>query len=559
MLPRQRHLFSVVILLATMLLPALTTPAKDKEFKAIVKHIEKQYGARRKRIPFLGVANFAVKFVHPAGVKGFKVAIFEDQDFSSRPESVPFSSVMREAYTKGWQPLVQSRSREQRSYIYARTSGKDVQFAVTIFESRSAFVVEAKLNPDAAMKYLGNPELLGNSLIGGFRDDARMAAVSGRGNVSSLDELARLSRSTAPPPVGNQSQPPPASHPVLNGAKPADETPNAEINPSAQPVANEVKVKPPDKDTIRVDSSLVNLNVKALDKSGQPVSNLSREDFAVYENGVRQEITHFTPVTAPVHLVLLLDLSGSTKGSRQVMAEAAKRFIDSLGPNDRVALAAFTRKFYALSDFTTDRAWLKGLADKIGRIEGGTAFYDAMWKTLDLLDRVREPRKAIVVLTDGIDESLLRHGRESTEHTFDELLARAAEEDTIIYPIHLDRDLEKLDERLQKARLRAISSGHSDIGAQIRARVFEDIRRPHETAREQLSALAEQTSGVVFTAKGDHDLDDVYRRVAAELHQFYSLAYSPEGAKRNGEFRKINVGVSRDGVVAKTRRGYYDK
>jgi VWFA-related protein len=89
----------------------------------------------------------------------------------------------------------------------------------------------------------------------------------------------------------------------------------------------------------------VNLNVKAMDRSGKPLTTLLRDEFVVYEDGVKQEITYFDPVDAPINLVLLLDLSGSTSDKREVMLSAAKNFVDSLSPRDRVAVAAFTREY----------------------------------------------------------------------------------------------------------------------------------------------------------------------------------------------------------------------
>ena len=550
-----------LLLAALLFAPALTTMAKPKGFKAIVKHIESQYGAKRKRIPFLGVANFAVKFVHPAGVKGFKVAIFEDHDFSPRPQTTPFASVMREAYAQEWQPLLQTRSLRtgvnKDAYIYAKPAGKDVQFAVTIFEPRRAYVVEVKLNPEAAMKYLGDPNLLGGALLGGFRDDARLAAnhdLQRKGEVKDLEELVQLSRRAGQIPDNNPTLAP-APRPVLklNDKNPEEVTPGeAGLERSANP--NEAKSGAPGKDTIRIETPLVNLNVKAVDKQGQPLTDLTQTDFVVYEDGAKQEITHFTPVQAPMHLVLLLDLSGSTKDNRKVMGEAAKKFIDALAPDDRIALAAFTHKFFALSDFTTDRVWLKNMADKIGTIEGGTAFYDSMWKTLDLLDRVRDSRKAIVVLTDGMESP----GRVGTEHSFAELLARVTEQDAVIYPIHLDHFWIW---RPVKLGTRIVNTGQPNIGAtgqpNLDARINARVRRI-VTAREQLQQLAEQTGGALFTARDMGDLDGVYQQVAAELRQIYSLAYSPE-LKRDGAFRKIAVKVNRDGAVAKTRKGYLDK
>src|SRR5262249_59975717 len=115
-------------------------------------------------------------------------------------------------------------------------------------------------------------------------------------------------------------------------------------------------------------------------------------------------------------------------------ADAARKFIDALPAQDKIAFVAFTRRYQALSDFTADKESLKKVVEQIKGIDGGTAFYDSMWKALDQLDQIPDARKAIVVLTDGEDESLI--GDEETVHTFDDLLGRASEEDVTIYPIY---------------------------------------------------------------------------------------------------------------------------
>jgi VWFA-related protein len=163
-----------------------------------------------------------------------------------------------------------------------------------------------------------------------------------------------------------------------------------------------------------------------------------------------------------------------------------------------------------------------------------------MWKALDDLGKISDARKAIVVLTDGEDESLV--GNEETIHTFDDLLGRASEEDVTIYPIYFSSQ-----NHYNKIGLLFGSNG-SLMG--------NDNRR---AARKQLDDLAEQTGGEVFSAQREEELEGAYKRVASELHTLYSLAYSPDKLKHNGEFRKISVKIGRDGAVAKTRRGYYDK
>src|SRR5262249_18433443 len=163
----------------------------------------------------------------------------------------------------------------------------------------------------------------------------------------------------------------------------------------------------------------------------------------------------------------------------------------------------------------------------------GTAFYDAAWSALDMLAAVKEARKALVVLTDGVDNSLDSHLK--TKHTFDELRDRAAEEDSTIYPIYLDTEMEE-------------GKRHGPKEHQVYA-----------IARGQLNDLSEQTAGTMFKAVDEKDLEGAYKRVAAELHSFYSMAYSPKNPRSNGQWRKISVKVNRDGAVAQTRRGVYDR
>lgn len=290
-------------------------------------------------------------------------------------------------------------------------------------------------------------------------------------------------------------------------------------------------------DVIKLEARLVNLNVKVTDAGGKTLPALRKEDFVVLEDGVRQEVSYFAPVTAPLNIVLLLDLSGSTERKIKVMRKAAQNFIDSLKPTDHIAVAGFTRRFFIISNFTTDHKLLK---DRIGDMKNrhsGTAYYDAMWATLDLLEEANTTRKAVVVLTDGVDNSL-DHPDDSgfdPKHDFDELLARTIEADATIYPIYFDTEYET-------------------IGA--------GGRRGHEayvTARKQLRSLADQTGAMMFKAERAEDLDGVYQQVAAELHSLYSMAYAPKILRKDGRWRKITIGVDLPGAKVRTKRGYFAK
>jgi VWFA-related protein len=555
---RRATLFAITVaLLAT---PSFFALAKGKGFKDVVKHIERNYGAKKVRIPFLGLANFAIKLIRPAGVKGFKLAVFENQNFSDCPQdrmadgqcAASFDAVMREAYSKDWQPMVQVSSKRNgasHTFIYVNSSGKDVQFALAVLENREAVVLEVKFNPDAAARFLDNPKIMGISLGKSIRgDNARAAAAnrSPRQAPNSSDNTLIVDSTPSQPadvqPAAEAPRTPPNAAANDENATPLPINVKAEDSSAATaPVVTETKPNLPGREAIRIETRLVNLNVKAMDKAGQPLTDLKEEDFVVSEDGVKQDVSHFKPVNAPVNVIMLLDLSGSTKPKRKAMADAARKFIDALPAQDRIAFVAFTRRYRALSDFTTDKESLKKVVEQIKGFEGGTAFYDSMWQALDDLGKIRDARKAVVVLTDGEDESLI--GDKETTHTFDELLYRASVEDVTIYPIYFSANN-------HYDKIEALFGGGGGL---------TDANNNRRIARNQLDSLAEQTGGEVFNAQREEDLEGAYTRVAGELHTLYSLAYSPDNPKHDGQFRKINVELNREGAMAKTRRGYYDK
>ncbi|MFN0085640.1 MAG: VWA domain-containing protein [Blastocatellia bacterium] len=569
-----RHEILFVIAIALLIGPFSEVQAKGKGFKEVVKHIETRYRARKTRIPMLGLANFAVKLIRPAGVKGFKLAVFEDQDFLARPElASSFGEVMREAYNKEWTPLVRMNSRREggaRVVIFSKYTGKDVEFAVASLGDREAVVLEVKFNPDAAARFLENPKIMGISLGNSIRGNgpvpgtiasgkARTRPAASGGALGGVTRSSTGDRTIAEMDAAATAEPKP--RPVLKPAASPAASPEDENNPplpgEPAPAVRQAaaaksegtgggadlpaakKAESAGNDTIRIETRLVNLNVKAIDRAGQPLTSLKLEDFEVYEDGIRQNVEHFRPVNAPVNVVLLIDLSGSTKKKRRSMADAAMRFIDTLPAGDRISVVAFTRRYKALTGFTSDKAALKTAVEKINNIEGGTAFYDSMWKALDDLDKVPDARKAIVVLTDGEDESLVSD--EETTYSFEDLLGRASEEDVTIYPIYF-----KASEQIRKLGV-LFGEGNLMVSDKVR------------TARRQLESLAEQTGGEIVNAQREEDLEDAYRRVATELHTIYSLGYLPDSMKHDGGFRKITVKVGREGALARTRKGYFDR
>jgi len=334
---------------------------------------------------------------------------------------------------------------------------------------------------------------------------------STRGSISlNTDEAGRIVRDEGridPPPLMNA----------------AFSKPPTLTDPSDPPVA----------DIIKIDSRLVNLNVKVTDSAGKLIPNLSQADFQIFENNIEQQVVRFEPVTSPVSVVLLLDASGSTKEHWKIIKKAARKFIETLSPNTPIAVAAFTRRFMVICDFSCDRQTLKERIDKTKNLSSGTAFYDATWAALNLFKEVKEQRKAIVMMTDGVDNSLSDEDYEP-KHPFDEVFARISQDEITIYPIYFDTEY------------------------QVTVRMHgSDTHESYVTAREQLQRIADETGGTLFKADRAEDLDGVYQRVASELQKLYSVSYNPADKNYDGKWRNVGVKVKQGAAMARTKRGFY--
>ncbi len=151
------------------------------------------------------------------------------------------------------------------------------------------------------------------------------------------------------------------------------------------------------------------LNIGVVDKQGRAVTSLTKSDFAIYEDGVKQSIQSFEPVDTPFSLVLMLDMSGSTLNFRQQLKLASQRFLDALSPEDRVAVIQFNKDVKSLTGFSVDRQ-KTAYAIEIATGAGETHFYEALKYALRELEKEGKRRKAIVVLTDGLDTQLAQRG-----------------------------------------------------------------------------------------------------------------------------------------------------
>src|SRR5215813_6662471 len=183
-------------------------------------------------------------------------------------------------------------------------------------------------------------------------------------------------------------------------------------------------------DVLTTETSLVQLNVGVVDRQGQAVTTLSQSDFVVYEDNVPRPIVAFEPTEAPFSLVMLLDMSGSTVTFRQQIQQAALRFLDALGPDDRVAVIDFNGKgVHELIGFTSDHR-KTAYAITLATGSGDTQLYDALKEALRKLAGEGKRRKAIVALTDGLDTEIRKSDRATVARVSEAEVATAIKPET---------------------------------------------------------------------------------------------------------------------------------
>ena len=310
-----------------------------------------------------------------------------------------------------------------------------------------------------------------------------------------------------------------------------------------------VRAQDPD-DVIRTETSLVQLNVGVVDKQGRAITSLSRNDFVVYEDGVKQSIQHFQPVEAPFSLVLMLDMSGSTVNFRQQLKLASQRFLDALAPDDRVAVIQFNKDVKSLSGFSTDRK-KTAYAIEIANGAGETHFYEALKYALKELEKEGQRRKAIVVLTDGLDTRLRSSDRAtvSKAQTDEEALAAIKPDSSV----DLNNVLTSADRQGVTIYPLALPSGDPKrLPLQT-----PNIVGIYAAARARLQSLADRTGGRLNEINRLEYMAQLYREVAASLRTLYTVAYQAKGDRLRGKWHEIKVEVANSDFTARTRPGYF--
>lgn len=306
-----------------------------------------------------------------------------------------------------------------------------------------------------------------------------------------------------------------------------------------------------DDDPIRVDSSIVRLNVGVVDKRGRPITDLAQGSFEIYEDGVKQQISRFEPSAAPFSVVIMLDMSGSTLGFRQVLKQSAFRFIDALSPNDRVAVIEFYDKINLRNDFTTDRGTIAHSIE-VSNGRGKTQLYKALDFALEKLSGEKSRRKAIIVLTDGIDTAIKDQDRAILEKVADDNVLTTLKPETNDI---LNRVLNRSDAQGVTIYPLALPTGDPDKLADPTGRQIAMFR----AARARLQIVADRTGGQLNTINRLEEMGRLYAQVAADLRTLYTIEYQPEKTKRDGKWRAIRIEVRNPDLISRTRQGYFAK
>jgi Ca-activated chloride channel homolog len=278
----------------------------------------------------------------------------------------------------------------------------------------------------------------------------------------------------------------------------------------------------------RSDSALVALNVTVQDNGSRYVAGLKPADFAVFEDGVRQDVRFFEASAVPVDLIVLIDTSSSMNDKMEIVHEAAAGFLKTLRAGDRGAVVAFADSVNVVQPLTSDRVLLeKAVRSTVAR--GSTSLNNAVYISLKQFGKTARQdsdvrRQAIVVLSDGEDTSSLV--------TFDDVLALARGMGVNIYTVALQS--KSTTER------QAEQGGH---------RFFSE-------SDYSMKTLARETGAQAFFPT-PADLKGVYGSIAAELASQYSIGYVPANGRDDGRFRRVVVQVvTRPELRPRTRLGY---
>lgn len=284
---------------------------------------------------------------------------------------------------------------------------------------------------------------------------------------------------------------------------------------------------------LKIDTDLVNLNVRVIDRNNRPVGNVGQNEFQVFENGVPQPIFSFTTEEVPVSYGLAIDTSGSLRSQLGQVIEAGKVIINSNKPGDETFLVRFisSDKIEQVEDFTSNKEELIDSLDSFFTEGGQTAVVDAVYVSSEHVAQYKKGndsdrrRRALIVVTDGEDRG--------SQYNQEDLFDRLREEDVQIYVIGFVNELDT-----ERGLIRKSS---------------------RDKAVNLINRLAKETGGRAFFPESLSDLPKIADEIVRDLRTQYVISYSPTNKARDGSYRAIRVTVAdatgKDKRIALTRSG----
>ena len=269
---------------------------------------------------------------------------------------------------------------------------------------------------------------------------------------------------------------------------------------------------------------LMRFTASVLDRNGRAIAGMRESDFTVWENGIERRVTNVVPANEPFNLVLLLDVSGSVEERMDFIRKAARDFLRTTSPQDRISIISFRDDIQVISDFSTDRQMLSKKLDEIDA-GGGTALYDALGYVLsEPLKRLRGERTAIVVMSDGDDNKSFL--------PFPAILEALLESGALVYPLYVPSGL-----------IPESSVPKPEITIDpLRTRYLTLTTRAEDEGRK----LAAASGGIYYPIRRLEDLQKAYDDVVAQLRSAYTITYASNSVPSSPP--RVRVRTNRDGA-----------
>ena len=301
-------------------------------------------------------------------------------------------------------------------------------------------------------------------------------------------------------------------------------------------------------DVISVITTEIMLPVTVRDGNGTLVSELTRNDFRVFEDDRPQPLSDFALRQVPVDVVLMVDASSSVASNLDEFRRAAEGFAGRLAADDRISLIKFDDRVELLQDWTKSRFQLRRA---LARVEPGmfTRFNDALLLAArDQFSKASKSRRAVIVLTDGIDSG---RGTSDLETAFQALMHAQV----TVYVVSNT----EISRATKRAELDSLMNSSNAIARFNQLRI-DDLReglRVLDVSEHNLAQLTSATGGRLYKPTSFNALDSTYAEVADELRHQYGLYYTPLNKTRDGGFRRVRVETVNPAYRSQTRVGYY--